>query len=112
MKEKKLQELQIYEQNLQTIILQKQVLQAEMNEISNALKEIEKSKEASVYKIIGGIMIKENREDIAKELKEKKEILELRIKNFEKQEEILKKKFEELRKELLEDLKEREEKKK
>jgi len=106
MKEKKIQELQIYEQNLQNMLLQRQVIQAEINEINNALAELEKSKEASSFKIVGGIMIKESKTEIAKELEEKKNLLELRAKSFEKQEEMLKKRSEELREELLKDMKE------
>jgi prefoldin beta subunit len=100
-KEKKFQELQIYEQNLQNIILQRQLFQAELNEISKAIEELEKAKEDFCYEIVGGIMLKREKKTALKELNEKKELLELRIKSFEKQEEALKRKAEELRKELM-----------
>ncbi len=99
--EKTFEELQIYEQNLQSIMLQKQILQAELNEIINALDELEKLGEDSAFRIVGGIMVKKKKEELQKELEERKKIVELRIKNFEKHEELLKKKAEELRQELL-----------
>lgn len=101
-RDRKIQELQIYEQNLQNILLQKQIFQAELNEIESALKELEKSKEEDCFQITGGIMVKRKKQEIEKELKEKKEITELRIKSFEKQEGLINKKAEDIRKELAE----------
>ncbi|MEM1534935.1 MAG: prefoldin subunit beta [Candidatus Pacearchaeota archaeon] len=103
-REKKLEELQIYEQNLQSILLQKQVIQAEQNEINNALKELERAKD-ECFKIVGGIMIKESKANLSKELEERKKLLELRLKSFDKQEELIRKKANELREELLKEMK-------
>ena len=54
---KKIQELQILEQNLQNLIMQKQSVQIELNESLNALEEL-KISDDEVYKVLGGIMIK------------------------------------------------------
>jgi len=105
MQQKKLEELQLYEQNLQNILLQKQIIQAELNEINNALTELEKLKEASAFRIVGGIMVKKNKDELKRELEDKKRLLELRIKSFEKQEELIRKKAEEIREELLKGVK-------
>lgn len=105
MDKKKLEELQVYEQNLQNILLQKQFLQTELNEINNAIEELEKLEGNEAFRIVGGIMIKKNKEELKKELKEKKGLIELRIKSFEKQEEIIKKKVDEIREEILKKLK-------
>ena len=78
-----LMELQLLEQNLQNFLMQKQAQQIELNEIVAALSEIEKLKTSEqAYKIIGTVMIKSEKKDLKKELSEKKDILELRIKNI------------------------------
>ena len=55
--EKQIQEMQILEQNLQNILMQKQAFQMEITETQSALEEIENSGD-EVYKIIGSLMIK------------------------------------------------------
>jgi len=101
--QKKIQELQTYEQNLQSLLLQRQAFQMELSETQNALSEISSSKE-DVFKMIGNIMVKTNKEKIEKELKRKIELLSLRIKSIEKQESEISKKVENLRKEVLKEL--------
>lgn len=96
---KNIQELQILEQNLQNSIMQKQAIQIELSEISNALKDLKKSDD-EVYKIAGGIMLKSNKADLTKELEEKKKILDLRISSIEKQEKNLEEKAGKLKKEV------------
>lgn len=98
--QEKIQELQILEQNMQHISLQKQAFQLELNEAESALSEVEKTKDV-IFKIVGSIMIKAEKADIEKELKEKREILGLRLKSIEKQENSLKNKLEPIREELM-----------
>lgn len=100
---KKIQELQVFEQNLQAILMQKQAFQSEMSEVSTASEEVKKSKE-DIYRIIGGIMLKAGRPEIEKELAERKKILEMRISSIEKQEKIVDEKAESLRKEISDSL--------
>jgi len=95
----KIQELQILEHNIQAVLMQKRTFQMEIAETVSALEEIQASKEDS-YKIIGQLMIKMPKERILKELEEKKNILESRIANFEKQEEGLIKRADKLRDEI------------
>ena len=73
-KDKKIQEMQILEQNLQSLLLQKQAFQMELSETQSALKEIENSGE-EVFKIIGQLMIKTDKSKIKQELlnKEKRQ---------------------------------------
>jgi len=80
--QKQIQELQILEQGLQSSLMQKQNLEIELSEIENALNEITKSNE-EVYKLIGQIMIKYNKKDIEKELKEKKDLVSIKLKKIE-----------------------------
>ena len=98
-KEQKVRDLQMIEQNAQNLSLQKQTSQVELNEINNALAEIEKTNE-DIYKILGGIMIKTDKTALKKELGEKKKLLELRIQTIEKQEKLISEKAKKLRSEI------------
>ena len=101
--EQKINQLQLLEQNIQNLSLQRQQFQAQLIEIENALKELETTTEA--YKIISNIMVLTKKEDLTKELKQRKEVTEIRIKNLEKQEEQLRSKAKDLQKEILSSMK-------
>lgn len=101
---KKIQELQLLEQNIQNLMLQKQAFQLEMSETLNAISELSETKE-DVYKIIGSIMLKAKKSELEKDLRHKKELLDLRIKNIEKQEEAIKENLLKKRSEIMKDLK-------
>lgn len=101
---KQIQELQLLEQNMQNLLLQKQAFQLEKNETENALEEIKKTKD-EVYKIIGQVMLKTNKAALEKDLKHKKDILDLRIKSIEKQEEALKEQLLKNREEVMKKIK-------
>ena len=96
--------MQMIEQNLSNYIMQKQTFQGQLLETDNALNEIDKVKEKA-YKIIGTIMIATKKEDLKKDLTSKKEMLELRIKTLEKQEEKLKKNAEDIQKLVMKEIK-------
>jgi prefoldin beta subunit len=100
----KIQEMQILEQNLHSLLMQKQAFQMELNETENAILEAAKSSD-DIFKIVGKIMIKVDKDKIEKELKHKKEIMSLRLKSIEKHEEALAKQLEELREEVMKKLK-------
>jgi len=102
--EKKIVELQTLEQNLQLFALQKQKFQTSLNEIENALEDLKTAK-GETFKIIGNVMVAVNRDQLVKELNEKKSVLELRIKNIENQEEKFKEKAAKLQSEVMEKLK-------
>jgi prefoldin beta subunit len=97
---RKIQEMQLIEQNMQNMLLQKQQFQMELNETINADEEIKKTK-SDVYKIVGQIMVKTNKKDMEEELNKKKEIIELRIKSIEKQEKFLSEQLSKNREEIL-----------
>ena len=90
-----LQEMQILDQNLHNMLLQKQAFQMELSETNSAQREIEKSNE--VFKLVGELMIKTDKEKAKEELSTKERILSMRIKSIEKQEDTLAKRLEELR---------------
>ncbi|HRZ85697.1 MAG TPA: prefoldin subunit [Candidatus Paceibacterota bacterium] len=98
--EKKIQNLQILEQGFQNLVIQKQSFQVELNETDTALEEVTKTKE-DVFRVLGQIMIKAEKEQLKKELKEKRDILELRLKSIEKQELSMREDVERLRGEIV-----------
>jgi prefoldin beta subunit len=100
MKEEKIQQMQILEQNLQNLLLQKQAFQMELSETQSALKEIENSGE-EVFKIIGQLMIKTDKSKIKQELSNKEKILGLRTKAIEKQESSLIEQLDKIREEVV-----------
>ena len=101
--QEKIAQLQLLEQNMQTLIMQKQQFQMQLNEVESALDNIKDSKK--LYKIIANIMVDAKKEDVEKDLKEKKEMFGLRIKNLEKQEESVRKKSQDIQKEVLSEMK-------
>lgn len=103
--QQKISQLQLFEQSLQNVLIQKQQFQSQLVEIESALKEIGTAKE--VYKIVGNIMVDSKKEDLKKDLASKKEIIELRIKTLEKQEKNIKEKATKMQSEVLEKIKKR-----
>lgn len=101
--EEQIQQLQLLEQSMQSLSIQRQSFQIQFIETESALKEMEKVE--SGYKIVGNIMILSNKEDLIKDLKSKRELLELRIQNLEKQESKIRTKASKLQEEILDKLK-------
>jgi prefoldin beta subunit len=72
----------------------------ELNETENASSEIEKTKE-DVFKVISNIMIKTDKNKLKEELGRKKDLLNLRLKSIDSQENEFSKQLESLRKEIM-----------
>ncbi|MBN1940550.1 MAG: prefoldin subunit beta [Candidatus Diapherotrites archaeon] len=87
-------------QQLLGISTQKQQLQIQSSALNNALEELEKTKEKKVFKIVGNILIQSEVAATKKELKEKKETMDLRIKTLQKQEDSLVNKLNKLKSEI------------
>ncbi len=98
--DQKIQEMQLIEQNLQNLLLQKQAFQMELSETESALKEIENSGD-EVFKIIGQLMIKTDKLKMKEELSNKEKILNLRTKTIEKQESSLLEQIDKIREEVM-----------
>lgn len=94
--ERQIAELQVLEQNLQNVLMQKQAFQLELSETENALQEIKKA-EGEMYRIVGQIMIKARKEQIENELVQKQQLISARMKSFDNSERNLSKTTEELR---------------
>ncbi|MGA9150370.1 MAG: prefoldin subunit beta [Candidatus Nitrosopolaris sp.] len=82
-----LSRLQQLQQNLQAIMMQKQQVEIEIVETDRALEELKKiGIQDPVYKSAGPILIKSQKEDLIKELGEKKELSNTRVMVLTKQE--------------------------
>ncbi len=101
-KDQKIQELSLLQQNLANISAQKQQFVSQLSEFDAALKALEKTDKS--YKIIGNIMVSSTKEDLKKDIAKKQEIVNIRIKSFEKQEEKLKEKAETMQKEIISEI--------
>lgn len=82
--QEKITKLQMMEQNLQNLLLQRQQFSSQAIEVESALKELETTE--PVYKLVGSILVKTEPAVLKQELTAKKELVELRIKSLEKQE--------------------------
>lgn len=101
--QEKIKQLQTYEQQLQQLAAQKQQIESSIFEYENAITESEKAPTA--YKIVGTIMVEKNKEDLKKDLSEKKELAEVRLGSIEKQEKQIREKAQALQEELLKEMK-------
>jgi prefoldin beta subunit len=97
--------LQQLQQTLQSVVTQKQQLELELNETDKALSELEKSTDDTpVYKSVGSILVKSNRQVLMGELKERKELLTTRVTVLGKQEERTRERLKEVQEKLQERL--------
>ncbi len=87
--ERDLMEYQNAERQLQAVLLQKHQLQLQLNEITLAVEELAKAK-GDIYKATGSIMVRSTREEAEKDLKEKKDLFDIRVKALSQQEEKMK----------------------
>jgi prefoldin beta subunit len=99
----KIAQLQLLQQNMQNLIMQKQQFQNQIIEIDSALTELKTTPKA--YKIVGKLMFASPKEQLVKELEQQKETAELRIKSLAQQEEKLQHAFEETQQEVMKELK-------
>jgi len=99
-------QFQQVQQQAQALVAQKQQLELILRETERAVEELGKLPASStVYKSVGGILIKAEQEALKKELAENKETLNLRIKTIERQEERVMGRLREMRDKIQEALK-------
>jgi len=92
----KLQQLQ---DQLNRLLTEKNVIDGELREINKILQELSQLAAGTpVYKIVGNLLVKTDKEAIQKELNDRKELLELRSKTYQKQENLLRTQLEDLQK--------------
>jgi prefoldin, beta subunit, archaeal len=89
--------LQQMQQQMQTIGSQKAQYEMAVREAKRASEELnDVSDDAAVFMSVGTVMMQKKKDAVLKNLEEKVETLELRIKSLEKQETMLQGKFEQL----------------
>lgn len=103
MNEQKIKQLQLLEQSLHSVIMQKQQFQAQLIEVESALAELVKTNNA--YKIVGNIMVASNKADLKKDLEEKKELFSARVNLLDKQEQKMREEAGKLQKEFVKEMK-------
>ncbi|MFB5605468.1 MAG: prefoldin subunit beta [Nitrosarchaeum sp.] len=85
--QEQLMKMQQSQQNLQSIMTQKQHLEMEKVETDKALEELKKAADDdNVYKHAGSILIKSTKQELIAELEERKEMAKTRATVLEKQE--------------------------
>ncbi|MHA1798887.1 MAG: prefoldin subunit beta [Candidatus Helarchaeota archaeon] len=91
-------ELQQLQQRYELLMQQKGTLDKNVREITKAIDELEKLDDnAAVYKSLGSILLRADKNALKEELIEKKETFEMRLKTIQRQEDRTKKAFEEKR---------------
>jgi prefoldin beta subunit len=95
-------QFQTYQQQLQSILIQKESLKLQGMEIEKALEELNATKNDSAYKITGNIIVSKSVDELKKDIGENKEAIEIRIKSLEKTEEKINGKLNELQEKLRE----------
>ena len=89
--------LQQLQQNLQAIMMQKQQVELEIVETNRALEELNKTNTSdSIYKTAGPLLIKTDKNNVEKELNEKKELSNTRVMVLGKQESRVKENLQEV----------------
>ena len=85
--QEKLGRMQQLQNMLQQLVVQKQRLELELTESDRALKTLEETlSDAKVYKSAGAVLVERDKDSVVKELKERKEFLDMRSKVLTKQE--------------------------
>lgn len=80
----KFQQLQ---NTLQSLVAQRQRLELELSETERALNSLEEiSPERKIYKSVGALLVEKEKGAVVKELTERKELLEVRVKVLRRQE--------------------------
>ena len=98
--------MQQSQQNLQSILAQKQQVEMENTESDRALEELQKAKDDDhVFKYAGSILLKSDRKTLIEELEEKKELSETKVTVLQKQEDRLKSSLQEQEKKIQDMLK-------
>jgi len=86
------------ESQLASVVTQKSVVTSQMREVERALSILQNlEKDTIIYKSTGFILVKVKKEDVIKELEDKKEELSIRLTSLERMESTLKKQLEEVK---------------
>jgi len=89
-------EFQFFQQQLQAIVMQKENMKIQNLELDIALDELGKTKEKDALKIVGPILIKKPITELKKEMQDKKEDIDVKVKSLEQTEEKVSSKLKEM----------------
>jgi len=96
-----LAQLQQLQQQAQAVMTQKAQIEGLIRETEAALKELEKSPDdAIIYKSVGELLFKSEKPKLLEELKERKDMMDIRLKTMAKQEERIQGRFNQLQEQL------------
>ncbi len=82
------------------ISAQKRNLQAQLSMLDTTSEELSKTKEKTVYKAVGNILVPAGTNAVVKDVKKQKETVDLRMKTVQKQEDALMEKLNKLKTEI------------
>ncbi|MCK4497769.1 MAG: prefoldin subunit beta [Candidatus Bathyarchaeia archaeon] len=103
--QERLLRLQQLQRNLQAVLTQKQQVELELTENEQALGELDNlTEDAVIYKSIGSLLVKAEKIKVEAELKERKDLLDTRVKVLTKQEERFRSQLSQLQTKLKRDL--------
>lgn len=103
--QEQLARLQQLQQTLQAVSTQRQQLEIESSETDRAMAELEKLADQSVvYKSVGSLLLRSEKQTLTAELKERKELIGTRITVLGRQEDRTKERIKELQEKLQEKL--------
>jgi prefoldin beta subunit len=94
--QQKIRQFQEAQQQARILMGQKYQIELQLKEAKNAAEELGKPGANDVYKAVGQILIKSEKDKLLSELKEKIEAYDVRLKTIEKQEKKLVEKMQEL----------------
>jgi prefoldin beta subunit len=101
---KSLMEYENLEKQLEVVLIQKHQLQIQLNEVKHALQELKKA-EGDIYRSVGSIVVGTTKDAAEADLKEKEELLEVKLNAIAKQEEKLRSTVMDTQKKLQESMK-------
>ena len=93
--ETKLADYQRLQAQLNAIIRERTSIETEISEIDRILQVVEEQKEnVDLYRIVGNVLLKVDKEKLVNELKDRREMLQFKLQKLKKQEELLRKRLE------------------
>jgi len=98
--ENKIARIQQLQTQYNRIVQERVAVESEVAEINRVLKVLSEVQDATVYRMVGGILVRVERDKVRKELEDRKEILELRLQKLRKQEQEIRKQLEQLTREV------------
>jgi len=103
--QQRLLRLQQLQQSLQGVMGQKQQLEMQLTEVEHTVSELAKLDETAViYKSIGALLVKSEKDKVTTELTERKDLVKMRVEVLTKQDERLRTQVKDLQEKLQRDL--------